>query len=94
MVDTQGRSRPRDVMTSRASARGSPASMGQGMLLVALNVSWALVMARFGRGDIYWVVGLHALLVMAVVVALRGVVAARRRRSRVPGSRARCRSSA
>ena len=46
--------------------------MGQGMVLVALNVSWALVMARFGRGDIYWVVGLHALLVMAVVVALRG----------------------
>ena len=45
--------------------------MGQGMVLVALNVSWALVMARFGRGDIYWVVGLHALLVMAVVVALR-----------------------
>ena len=46
--------------------------MGQGMVLVGLNVSWALVMARFGRGDIYWVVGLHALLVMAVVVTLRG----------------------
>ena len=45
--------------------------MGQGLVLVALNVSWALVMARFGHGDIYWVVGLHALLVMAVVVGLR-----------------------
>lgn len=48
------------------------ASLRQGVLLVALNVSWALVMARFGRGDIYWAVGLHALLVIAVVLALRG----------------------
>lgn len=47
--------------------------LGQGLLLVALNVSWALVMARFGRGDIYWVVGVHAVLVALVVVAVRGV---------------------
>ncbi len=46
--------------------------LGQGALLVALNVSWALVMARFGRGDIYWLVGLHAVLVIGIVVALRG----------------------
>jgi membrane protease YdiL (CAAX protease family) len=72
VVDTQGRPRSRNVVTSPASARGASASKGQGMVLVALNVSWALVMARFGRGDIYWMVGLHALLVMAVVVAVRG----------------------
>lgn len=58
-------------MNTPAASR-APASIGQGLLLVALNVSWALVMARFGRGDIYWVVGLHALLASAVVVALRG----------------------
>jgi membrane protease YdiL (CAAX protease family) len=58
-------------MTARV-ARRAPGSTGQAALLVALNISWALVMARFGHGDIYWLVGLHALLVMAVVVALRG----------------------
>jgi membrane protease YdiL (CAAX protease family) len=42
------------------------------MILAALNVTWALVMARFGRGDIYWVVGLHAVAVCVVVLTLRG----------------------
>ena len=58
-------------MTTPVASR-APASLGQGLLLVALNISWALVMARFGRGDIYWVVGLHALLAAVIVVALRG----------------------
>lgn len=63
-------------------ASRAPASIGQGLLVVALNISWALVMARFGRGDIYWVVGLHALLVTAVVVALRGASLRERLRPR------------
>jgi membrane protease YdiL (CAAX protease family) len=71
VVDTEERSRRRDLMTA-PMAPVANASNRQGLLLVALNVSWAMVMARFGRGDIYWVVGVHALLVTAVVVALRG----------------------
>jgi membrane protease YdiL (CAAX protease family) len=70
VVDTEERFRRRDLMTGAAAAR-TQGTNRQGLLLVALNVSWAMVMARFGRGDIYWVVGVHALLVMAVVVALR-----------------------
>lgn len=41
-------------------------------MLVAASVTWALVLQRFGRGDIYWVMGVQALAVCALVVWLRG----------------------
>lgn len=69
MADTEERHRRRDLMTGAAAP--SP-STRQRLLLVALNVSWAMVMARFGRGDIYWVVGVHALLVTVVIGTVRG----------------------
>ena len=50
-----------------APPRWSPT---RGLVLLGLNATWAAVMARFGRGDIYWVVGVHALVVLAVLVAM------------------------
>lgn len=48
------------------------APVAHAAVLVALNVTWAFVMARFGHGDIYWAVGVHAVIAGAVVAALRG----------------------
>jgi membrane protease YdiL (CAAX protease family) len=49
-----------------------PFSQAYGWVLVLLNVSWGLVMARFGRGDIYWITGLHALVVLGIVLSVTG----------------------
>lgn len=71
MADTEERARRHDLRPAPVRSASS-SSVRKGWVLVALNVSWALVMARFGRGDIYWVTGLHALLVLAIVVSLTG----------------------
>ena len=43
-----------------------------GAVLVVASVTWALVLLRFGRGDIYWVMGGLAIGVCALVGWLRG----------------------
>ena len=69
MADTEERARCHEL--SPASGRqGASSTFHQQGVLIALNVSWALVMSRFGHGDIYWVIGLHAILVLVVVLAL------------------------
>jgi membrane protease YdiL (CAAX protease family) len=69
VADTEERPRRDELMPAHAGTATS-STLRQGWLLVALNVSWGLVMARFGHGDIYWVIGLHAMLVLAIVLAL------------------------
>ncbi len=78
MAHPEGRAR-HDQPMSPLVASTPPWSPASAALLLLLNVSWAIVMARFGRGDIYWVVGVHALAVLVVVavVTTRGGVALR-----------------
>lgn len=58
------------MRSGESTADASPA--WHGALLLALSLTWALVLARFGDGEIYGVMGGHALVVCVVVGWLRG----------------------
>ena len=60
------------VNAPTAVARGRAHRRRVRVVLAVVSAGWALVMQRFGRGDIYWVVGLYALTAIGVVTALQG----------------------